>query len=183
MLPLQVGLTTASGSTEGSCERDSTCQHNSSISRHDHVRNTTRETRRAQSWRSGTPWVVCPTGGSRRDTHGTPVLGTPGRPCVARPHTRTIDGERSVPHGSGATQLQFHARGKQPHTRCRQQHVPASPENEHLPIVTQRELDKLKISSRSVCQPNFFLRLSRRGRGGLDHRVRERLRGGNFAVR
>ena len=41
--------------------------------------------------------------------------------------------------------------------------MPASPENEYLPIVTQRELDKLKVSSRRVCQPNFLLRLSHGG--------------------
>ena len=47
--------------------------------------------------------MVCHTGESPQDTHGTPVPGTPGRPWVALPHAHNNDGDRSVPHGSGAS--------------------------------------------------------------------------------
>ena len=35
---------------------------------------------------------------------------------MALPHAQDNDGDRSVPHGSGAQQLQIHSTGKQPHT-------------------------------------------------------------------
>ena len=91
----------SAGATEKlpSCKRGSTCPH---FSTRLHRRDTSLTPRNAMRtglalWHTIT-WMVCHTSRSRQDTDGTPVPGTPGRPWVARPQTRTRDGERSVQH-------------------------------------------------------------------------------------